>query len=125
MCAHQFHHTLLSGFFLLLRKVKNQDFISSIPVGSIGSFYIFTRPQKWPKTCLLGLLYPFHSITRANSLHPSPDSDSMGKNLVISRSSDFFQWEPLFLTLDLERAENSTYKMFYRSRSFQGDMKVK
>ena len=63
----------------LLRKRKNQASISSLLEGSIGSRYIITRPQKWPKTRLLGLLIPFFSKTRNNSL--LPNSDSTGKNL--------------------------------------------
>ena len=53
----------------------------SISEGSIGSRYIFTRPQKWLKTHILGLLTTFLSKTRANSLFPFLDSDSTGKNL--------------------------------------------
>ena len=66
---------------MIFRKGKNQAFISSILEASIVSRYIFTRSQKWPKSHSLGLLTPFLSKTRENSLLPSPDSDSTGKNL--------------------------------------------
>ena len=66
---------------LVLQKDKNQASIPSLLKGSIGSRYIITRPQKWSTTHFLGLLTPFFSKTRANSLLPSPNSDSTGKNL--------------------------------------------
>ena len=66
-------------FCFLIRKGKNQAFISSNSEGSIGSSYIFTRPQKWSKTRFMVLLNQFLSKTRANSLVPC--SDSTGNNL--------------------------------------------
>ena len=87
-CAHMYkvcsrpfqgHGTCI--FVFLLRKDKNQASISPLLESSIGSCYIFTRPQKWPKTRFLGLLTQFFSKTRANSLFPSPDSDPAGENL--------------------------------------------
>ncbi len=39
--------------------------------------------------------------------------------------SDFLKWEYLFLTPDLKRAGNFTFKMICLSRSWQGRMKVK
>ena len=73
-------------FCFLLRKGKNQAFISCVSEGSIGSHCIFARPQKWPETRFLELLTPFLSKTRTISLLQSPDSDSTGKNL--SKMSD-------------------------------------
>ena len=72
---------------LLLRKGKKQTFISSISEGSIGSRYIFTRPQYWPKTRFLGLLTPFLSKTNANSLLPFSGSTvkNLSKSVIIGQ----------------------------------------
>ena len=68
-------------FCFLLQKDTSQVSMSSFLEGSIGTRSTYTRPQKCPKTRFLGHLTLFFSKTRANSLLPSPDSDSTGKNL--------------------------------------------
>ena len=82
VCSRQFRGHGTWFFVFYFERTKNQASISSVLEDSIGSRYIFTHPQKLPERRFLGLLTPFSSKTSANSLMPSPDSDSMGKNAV-------------------------------------------
>ena len=44
------HFKAMQPGCFLFRKDKNQDSLPSLLEGSISSNYIFTHPQKWPKT---------------------------------------------------------------------------